>query len=78
MIPVVLLGRVFQSRRYPIPLGRIVIDQIGNLEYAARGCLDQLEPGYRVSFLPLAQFLNDVLHFLNFVLSALARLTLGM
>ena len=73
MVAVVLLRRVFQRGGHPVALRRVVIDQIGDPQHAAVRRLDQLEAGRRVDALPLAQLLDDVLHLLDLVLRALAR-----
>jgi hypothetical protein len=73
MVAIVLLRGVFQRGGYAVALGRVVIDQIGDLEHAARSGLDQLEAGHGIGALPLAKFFNDVLDLFYLVLGALAR-----
>ena len=63
-----------QRGGYAVALGRIVIDQVGDLQNPAVGCLHELKAGRRVGALPFAQFLDDVFDLLDLVLRALARI----
>ena len=77
VVTIVFLRRVLQRRGHAVPLGRIVIDQIGDTQNPPVGSLDQLETRGGISPLPGAQRLDDVLHLLDLVLRALARIDVG-
>lgn len=77
MIAVVLLARILQRGGNPVALGGVVIDQIGDPKDSALRCFDELKSRHRVGTLPLAQFLDDVLDFPDFVLRALAGIDAG-
>ena len=74
MIPIILLGRIFQRGGNLFALRRVIVHQIGDLQDLSFGGLHQLETRLRISSLPFAQPLDDVLHFLDLVLCALPRI----
>ena len=54
VIPIVLVGRIFEGVGDLIPLSWIIIYQIGDFEDLTFGGFDELKPGFRISSLPFA------------------------
>ncbi len=77
MVAIVLVGGVFEGIGDAIALAGVVVHQVGNFEDLAIGGFDPLKPGLRVSTLPFAQFLDDVLYLADFVFGALAGVDVG-
>ena len=65
---------VFQRGGNAVAPGGVVIHQVGDTQDAAFRGFDKLESCRGVDPLPLAQCLDDVLHFPHLVLRALARI----
>ena len=73
MVAVVLLRGVAQRGGHALALGGIVIHQIGDFQNPSGRHLHELEARLRIGTLPFAEFSDDVLHLLDLVLRAFAR-----
>ena len=77
MVAVVLLGRVLECGRHPVAFGRVVVDEVRDLECPAVIELDELKPRRRVRALPFAERFQYVLDFADLVLGAFPRIHAG-